>query len=196
MPSGYTAPICEGEVMFRDFLFRCAKAFGAFVSIRDEPLDESIPDQIEPSIWQRKQLQASFESLIAMESWDNDAWKEATITDYVKKMQRRQEAAEKNTVLLDRYNAMLEKARAWQPPTDEHQGLKDFMIKQLQESIGFDCSTDFTEPRQLNSADYRHKRLTCCLADIEYNAKECLKELNRAKERTEWIQALKGSLDA
>jgi len=196
MPTGYTAAICEGEVTFRDFLFSCARAFGAFASMRDASLDESIPDQIEPSIWQLKRLQESLESLVTMESWSDDTWKEATIADYVKKMRRRQEATEKNTVLLSRYNAMLEKARAWLPPTEEHQGLKDFMIKQLQESIKFDCSTDFSEPRQLSSADYRHKRLTCCLADIEYNAKGYREELDRAKERTEWIRALKDSLDA
>ena len=34
---------------------------------------------------------------------------------------------------------MLEKIKKWQPPTSEHVNLRDFMIRQVQESIDSDC---------------------------------------------------------
>lgn len=44
MPTGLTNPIYEGRenFTFEDFAMRCARNFGAFVDLRDEPLDMEI----------------------------------------------------------------------------------------------------------------------------------------------------------
>jgi len=44
MPTGYTAEIYEGEkeVTFEKFALTCARAFGACITIRDEPMSASI----------------------------------------------------------------------------------------------------------------------------------------------------------
>lgn len=36
---------------------------------------------------------------------------------------------------------MLDQVQLWQPPTDDHMGLKEFMIQQIEESIKFDCAS-------------------------------------------------------
>ncbi|VTR91619.1 unnamed protein product [Gemmata massiliana] len=41
---------------------------------------------------------------------------------------------------------MLEHVRAWEPPSTDHENLKQFMIDQLRESIDFDCRGEYREP--------------------------------------------------
>jgi hypothetical protein len=51
MPTGYTAPVQSGEIVeLEDFILLCARAFGACVMQRDEPM-KSLP-KIEE--WQKK----------------------------------------------------------------------------------------------------------------------------------------------
>jgi hypothetical protein len=47
MPTGYTAPIADG-MTFEQFALGCARAFGALVTMRDEPSDAPIPERLEP----------------------------------------------------------------------------------------------------------------------------------------------------
>ena len=44
MPTGYTAPIYEGEkdFDFNKFVMRCARNFGAMMEFRDEPLNSEV----------------------------------------------------------------------------------------------------------------------------------------------------------
>ena len=43
MPSYYTADICnEKDISFQEFALKCARAFGAFVHMRDEPLNTTL----------------------------------------------------------------------------------------------------------------------------------------------------------
>lgn len=51
MPSGYTSDIYEGkDISGKDFILKCARAFGATIMMRDEPLDKEIP-VFEPSTY-------------------------------------------------------------------------------------------------------------------------------------------------
>lgn len=50
MPTGYTYPVCEGKITeFPDFALSCARAFGALISMREEPMDAPLPDEIAAS---------------------------------------------------------------------------------------------------------------------------------------------------
>lgn len=39
MPTGCTAKLHEDDQSFRDFALTCARAFGATIAMREEPLD-------------------------------------------------------------------------------------------------------------------------------------------------------------
>lgn len=47
MPTGYTAPVVDGEVTeLKEFVWRCARAFGALVYLRDDPLTNERPKSV------------------------------------------------------------------------------------------------------------------------------------------------------
>jgi hypothetical protein len=49
MPTGYTAKLYDGDQKFQDFAMECARAFGALIEMRDEPMNAKIPETFEPS---------------------------------------------------------------------------------------------------------------------------------------------------
>lgn len=49
------------------------------------------------------------------------------------------ESKEERESLSERYNTVLKKVEAWKIP-EEYSSLKNLMLKQLKESIDFDCS--------------------------------------------------------
>lgn len=52
MATGYTHPVAEGTVTdFATFALDCARAFGALITIRDDPPGTPIPDEFTPSTW-------------------------------------------------------------------------------------------------------------------------------------------------
>jgi hypothetical protein len=56
MPTGYTEGVSKGEITdFKVYALRCARAFGACVMLRDEPVTDEIPE-FEPSDYHQKRL--------------------------------------------------------------------------------------------------------------------------------------------
>jgi len=48
MPTGYTAGVQDGKITeFSDFALNCARAFGALITMRDDPQDTPIPEKFE-----------------------------------------------------------------------------------------------------------------------------------------------------
>ena len=67
MPTGYTAWIEEGAT-FEEFILGCARAFGACISMRDEPLSKQIPEQFKESSYDKEKVQEYIELLKKYES--------------------------------------------------------------------------------------------------------------------------------
>ena len=193
MPTGYTANL-EG-VTFPQFALRCARAFGALIDLRDDPLDIPLPDCIKPSDYSRKRLTLAFEALLEVESWNAPRVELEARAAYTQVLQRRETRLQESDATRKRYEAMIERVKGWTPPTTDHTGLKDFMLKQLEESIDFDCSYVSPTPEVHSGQEYKHQRLCKILEDIEYHAKSCREELVRSRERTEWLHELRRSLD-
>lgn len=101
---------------------------------------------------------------------------------------------EKDERVAQRYRDMLGKARAWVPPTPEHEGLKDLMVEQLTKSLEFDHH-EWDEPDPLSPEDWHEEQVRKAAWDIDYHTKEDRKARERARDRTRWIQALRESLD-
>jgi len=97
--------------------------------------------------------------------------------------------------IKDKYLSMLIKVKAWQPPTVDHNELKEFMIKQIVDSINWDCDISHVEsPVLLDGKTWLAERIDSCSWDINYHAKEYQKEVDRCAVRTLWIVDLKKSL--
>lgn len=198
MPSGYTAGVADGSITdFPTFAMRCARAFGALVTMRDDPVDAQIPDEIEPAPYYDERcarLEAELATLLALTPGEAE---ERARQEYEGDLRIDAECAAHKAAVRQRYEAMLAEVRAWTPPTEDHEGMKAFMLEQLTGSIDFDCHEFPREPRKLLSGE-EWLRLTVAstrrmLADAREQANE---EALRAKRRTEWLRALRGSLNA
>ena len=195
MPTGYTADL-EG-VTFPEFALRCARAFGALITLRDEAFDAPLPDCIKPFKYHLAALEKSIKTLLKIDFWSGAQAESEWKANYAMAVENRETKLKGSSVTRKQYENMIVCVEDWTPPTPDHVGLKDFMLKQLIESIEFDClgEGDFSMPQAQSGLEYQHRRLCRVLQDIEYYAKSYREELVRSRERTEWLRELRLSLD-
>lgn len=197
MPTGYTSNIYEGENMSgADFIKRCARAFGAYVMVRDEPLDNEVPDRFEVSSWNKERLLESNKELQRYYTMSlEEAQKEADV-QYEKKVKYNIEQIDKLKELKKRYQQTLDEVRRWSPPTKDHVNLKKYCIEQLETSINHDCDLSYyiEEVKHYSGQEWLDMSIASCLRDIEYHSKQQAEENKRVDERNEWIRQLKESL--
>lgn len=194
MPTGYTADVADGKVTdFRTFALRCARAFGATIMQRDDPMSEppkprEVDDYYTRAVAERKAKIAALDAMTVEEAND------AAALAYGEALKRHRESIQRNTDTRNRYNAMLAEAMAWEPPTPEHAGLKDFMVEQLTEGRKFD--TGYTpEPPTRQSGEFwlAHEKAEASRS-LAYARESLAKEIERAEGANAWIAALYDAL--
>ena len=193
MATGYTNCIKDG-ISFKDFALNCSRAFGALYSLRDMPYAE-IPDSIKPSSYHKESIEEAkkeYEKFLNMDSTDIiNGWNEYCKNSISSYMNIKNKAIK----LKNSYEKMLEQVKAWQPPTDDHTNLKEFMINQIEKSIDFDCSgRDEPMEKLLTIDEWYGMMIKDSKKDIEYHTKQWEKEVERCDIETKWIQDLKRSL--
>lgn len=198
MPTGYTHNVGEGKLTeFPAFAMQCARAFGAMISMRDDPADAPIPDSFEASDYYGDRIverQAELDRLRTMSPAEiaaaaAEALEDARATHEGYIAERRQTRA--------RYEAMLAKVLEWEPPTPDHIGLKDFMSDQLRQSIDFDCSEKYLtppHPAEYTPAKWHERAAAEAARSLAYSISSQADERRRAEERTAWVKALRASL--
>lgn len=196
MPTGYTAAIAEG-ITFKDFVMQCARNFGALIDMREDPIDAKIPNKFEPSSYYKdkvKEIEADIANLMLMSI--AQAAIKAT-EEYEEAINIHIKGIKKNNDLLYKYNKMLSKVKAWNPPTVDHINLKEFMINQIEESIKYDCDNSYYENNNpiLHSGDiWKVNRINKLTKDLNYYQKKYLEEVNSVNEKNIWISQLRKSL--
>lgn len=204
MPTGYTADLYDGkDVTFEHFVMRCARNFGALILMRDDNLDAPIEENRYtqgPDSYYAQALATAKDELAAAQALTDDRAAVLAQQEYDKAERAYAKAVEKDAALRARYEAMLERVRAWEPPTPDHQGLKDFMVSQLEESIRFDCTTlnrSWYGPRAVRTpAEYRAAAIEKAAEAITRAEQELAKERERDETRIAWVTALQDSLGA
>lgn len=198
MPTGYTAILGErDDVTFREFCLRCARAMGACIMQRDDPLDQlPLVDEV-PSDYHEKALSTAREQLAL---YENMTLEQAQIEQLRILNKRRGEQNEVNSdrkVLGDRYRGMLAQVKAWEPPTSNHQGFKNFMLDQLRESIKFDCGSagDSHEEEPISPAKWLQSEQSKAQNNCDYHIKHEREERERIAGRNRWKRDLIASLE-
>lgn len=201
MPTGYTADIKDG-ISFKEFLLNCSRAFGALVHLRDQP-DAEIPDEIEPKTYHKEKLSELRSELKKVNQMEDEEILEEWEQIRDDAIGRAEKSISEAQELREKYEDMLEKVKDWEPPTEDHQNLKDFMIEQIEKSIDFDCSKTYSQKQLVNwknkekpsPYEYRQQRIESIQDDIKYHEEKWESEKKRAKDKTEWIRELKKSVD-
>ena len=194
MPTGYTESITRNpEFTFRQYLLGCARAFGAAVQQRDEPVSAPLRLPELSDYYLRK-----FESASA-ELADLDAKSDEDLLVEMKKVNQASLDDHQRTVAemahsKARYEAFLAQALTWTPPTEEHQNLKQFMLSQIKESMDFDLHTP-REPYLYEFVQgFRAEMRGVAVQSLAFAEHQWAKDQATHASRCKWIQALHDSL--
>lgn len=88
-------------------------------------------------------------------------------------------------------------AEAFTPPTSEHEGIKEFMVKQLKETISFNASDTYhvenlekisLKLKSLSARTERAEIIAKANKDLAYHTLEHEKELKRCEESNKWVE--------
>lgn len=198
MPTGYTAAIAEG-VTFERFALNCARAFGACIMMRDDDSSAEIPEQFEPSDYNLKSLEKDRKALDKVSRMTPKQCAAAAQKEYGEAVARRNEALKEGDELRLKYEAMLKQVQGWDPPTPDHVNMKEFMVKQIEDSIPWDCDQSYYRdnvPVLLPAEDWRQQQIKSLSKSIAQHERGHAEEVARVKGRNAWIKALRDSLKA
>lgn len=196
MPTGYTADVAEGKVTsFRVFALRCARAFGAAIMQRDDPMDapprlREISDYTIRYVAEREATVAKLNAMTVEEAND------AAALAYGDALKAHRASVQCDTDTRNRYNAMLAEVVAWNPPSADHQELKDFMIQQLTEGRKFDCGYRHIPPERQSGPVWLAEQKAEAARILGYAHESLAKETAAVAESNEWINALYKALPA
>jgi len=196
MPTGYTAAIKDG-IDFKTYGLSCARAFGALVMMRDEPSNAEIPDGFKPSEYSKNALQKAKEHFAKLNDLTKKGWEQMQKSEFDKQVEQYGISQKEEIDLLQKYHAMLNQAIEWRAPTEEHKELRAFMIKQIEDSIEWDCnhySKGKYMPVLLPLDEYVSLKTEAALADIKYHNNAWAEEQERTDNRNKWIKDLRNSL--
>jgi len=198
MPTGYTSKIYDGTEKYdwKDFIITCARAFGATVEMRDEPLDVKIPDEFTPNTYYKDSLKKSQDKLEYYKNMTLEIADKLAQKEYEHEIKSDIKYSKKQEELRQRYQEVKNDIDKWNPPTIEHNGLKEFAIKQLNESINWDCCGSYKNDNVVKKSaqEYIDYHIKDCLKDIENYTKKWNEEVERCKEGSLWVRQLKDSL--
>lgn len=195
MPTGYTADIKDG-ISFEGFLMGCARGFGALLPMRDLPSDAPIPERFEASPYHLDQLIKARNLLRWYEGLSSEEVETKNAEEFAKAEQQRFDSWAENVGMLEAYAYMLERAKAWEPPSEDHVSIKEFMIKQIEESAKGDDNTEWlakSTPVQTNT-EWLEAKKRAALQDIEYHRTKWAEEVQRTEQRNHWLKQLRDSL--
>lgn len=196
MPTGFTDAVGSGEVTdFSEYALTCARAFGACVMIRDTPISSEIP-VFEVSDYHANRWMEAREKLKEFESMDDSSRRELYEKENAADVEAAKRRIEEKNQRRERYEKMLEKARAFTPPSPEHDNYAKFIVEQLEKSIEWDCDTEIDEQSmtQIPFEEWQQRKLKTLNRNVSYHAKENENEIENTATRNKWVRQLKEAL--
>jgi len=195
MPTGYTAPVLDGEMyQAREFVKNCARAFGAFIHQRD---DSSGP-AVEPSVddlYSMKALAEARAELDVLLTWTPERIK-SEHARYVDRTKRgNSKAVRKYNEEKARLEFMLKQLKDW-TPNEQAQPVKDFAITQIEETIDFDCGHGpYTQDIEEDSEAWYNDKLAFATDQVTYYEARFKEDMERAMDRKAYARAVLDSID-
>lgn len=193
MPTGYTALIEDHDcATFNQFVWRCARATGALVTMRGDSLDADVPDKLAPSDYHEKKIEWLKGRLAELSAMTDEQADVIASKEHHRDLVAHKKSVKNQNLLLERYKKMRMQVQRWTPPSPDHDRLKAFMLEQLE--IGSPYSGPFTEPKLLAGGEWRKREIDCCAKDLAYHQAKALEEQVRCDQRNRWIQQLRESV--
>jgi len=206
MPTGYTDILGREDVSFNRFAQRCARAFGACVMLRDEPLTDELPDEMPDSTdYHRKNIHKDEMRMSRLRHATPNQLRSQMLRELQSTAKYAGEGRERAMLLQKRYSKMLVQIGAWEAPSDDHKAFKKFMVDQIVQSAEHDCRTEYYDKRddEVMAAlrgqtieQWRDEKIEDLQRSVAYHRKELKAEKERKAGRETWVRQLKESLEA
>lgn len=197
MPTGYTCYIEDGNITTaKDFIMLCTRAFGALISMRDEPLSSPIPQQIKADTkYADKMIQYYKDDLAKYESLSPSKIHEMNRAEYESREASRRKSLDEKLNIKKLYKQILSDVKAWVPPTDGHIELKNFAINQIEMCIPTEHELSFYTKREAEIPDdeWIVEKIKMCRENITYYENYKKKEIEHAESCNNWLNAVRDS---
>lgn len=203
MPTGYTEPILKGKVTnFKDYAKLCMRAFGATIHMRDDSLDVEYSKR-EPTDYHMKALKSWEEKLIEFKSFTDEQFLEKRRSEIKDSIDYHAKKMLECEINLNRLTSILTDVNDWVPPTEDHQGIKEFMVNQIEQTIKGDADFEYHSEElerynvmleTLNVDDVKRKYMDDAIYNINYHIKHNTEELRRVKKSNDWVETFLNSL--
>lgn len=198
MPTGYTESIANG-ISFKEFALQCSRAFGAMVSLRDEPWDTPIPEKFEVTDYHLKEIEKVQKEIHALESLTSNERTQMRLKELEEANISYEKTKKAYSELREKYQKMLAEVLKWVPPSDSHTELKIFMVKQIQDSMKYDCPPEPYHKKKeleelLEDSVWFSAKLTNLNWYLDYHREAYRKEVESTNKRNTWLKLLRDSL--
>lgn len=199
MPTGYACDIENGDgISFKEYVMKCARAFGACITMRDDPMDKAIPNEFNPGDYHIQRIKNAEIGLKELEKMTENQIKAQAKKDFDKSLASIDESIKKEEKIANNYERMKKEVLLWTPPTSDHIELKNFMLQQIKVSTDMNMLEVYKNNRrelEIKSVDQWYKeRRDSLLYDLSYHTKEHKAEVDRCDNRTKWVSELRNSL--
>jgi len=197
MPTAYTAAVSDGTITeLEPFVMQLARGMGALIMMRDEPWDAPVPEAFAPSTYNADRLAEQRNERDRLRSMTADEAQSAAQVEVQEYEDALAQAKAEHATRRQRYEEMIAKVEEWQGAPE---GIKEFALQQLGESLTFDARDPFTFYRERPAEDgqeWRAAKLEEIDRSILYHAKTQAEEEARTEGRNAWLQQLRTSLSA
>lgn len=203
MPTGYTSGILSGKITnFQQFAKQCLRAFGAAIHMRDDDWNAPYkPDKI--SSYYPEQIKEVNKNIQKLNKTTDKELIEVHKKSLIKDKIRYNEIIAEKKQTIVKLSEYLEQAKQYEPPTSEHQGIKNFMIQQLSDTISSDGNTSYYEERlaevdidleNIDPIEIRKSMMENYLEDLKRYEKNLKEDQDRVNDRNEWARKYLESL--
>lgn len=188
MTTGYTAAVEDGKIGFEEFVWDCTRAFGVFIEQRDDPHGAKLRYP-EPDGYYTERYDTAAKDLTEVLSRTDEEWVAEFKKDDELRRKSNEESRAKNAVTRANLTNVLVKVQNWQA-SEEHAGLKKFMLEQLTGSL--DYCKDYDAPVNDTPFEERiQKEVEWATDNLKYAREDLKKRTASTAEARKWIDDLR-----
>jgi hypothetical protein len=196
--------ILEGGDL-KGYIIRCAKDFDHF--FYDDPKCEIIPDKVETTSttgFYLKEIDKYTKRITCLKNLTPDAAELLAKKDYEDHVTKAEACVADARNKKQKLEDMLIKVEAWNPPTEDHGGMKENIIDTLKREINklehnynpddWIFQSVYLVKRQ-NGKEWHAEKLEKAKKSLNYCIGELAKETKRIESRNKWVKELKDNLE-
>lgn len=197
MPTGYTSKILEQGATFEEFAMDCARAFLPETRDSDAPIAEFVEDS--NGQYYARTLEAAQKRLKNVQKMSLKRAFNAAAKEFKHLQEYHQKALQETAEGCFKLATVMAQVAAYQPPSEDHVGFKNFMIEQLGATIRYDGDPEYhtkalKELRQLTPQEYKAREIKKAKREIERSTEDLAQARERNAQRNRWVSQLVNSL--